>query len=46
MIHRREMLQVGYSSFFGVGLTGLLERQAAVAASGANIEQRAKSVVL
>jgi len=46
MFHRREMLQIGCSSFFGVGLTGLLERRAAMAASGANIEQRAKSVVL
>ncbi|MCH2212647.1 MAG: DUF1501 domain-containing protein [Fuerstiella sp.] len=42
MFHRREVLQIGYSSFFGLGLSGVLECQAA-AASGV---RRAKSVVL
>jgi hypothetical protein len=46
MFHRREMLQIGCSSFFGVGLTGLLERRAAQAASGSDVASRAKSVVL
>ncbi len=42
MFHRRELLQVGCSSFFGLGLSGLLGGQAAAAAEG----RRAKSVVL
>jgi len=42
MFHRRELLQVGCSSFFGLGLTDLL-RQQALAASR---PRRAKSVVL
>lgn len=41
MFHRRELLQVGCSSFFGLGLSGLLCRQAAAAEA-----RRAKSVVL
>lgn len=46
MFHRREMLQVGCSSFFGLGLTGLLERQKAASANETGLPQRAKSVVL
>lgn len=46
MFHRREILQVGCSSFFGLGLTGLLERQQAMARTVGNGTQRAKSVVL
>jgi hypothetical protein len=46
MFHRREMLQIGCSSFFGLGLTGLLERREAAAANGTSLPQRAKSVVL
>lgn len=51
MFHRREMLQIGCSSFLGVGLTGLLERRAAATAltssgSAASAAGRAKSVVL
>ncbi len=42
MFHRREILQVGCSSFFGLGLAGLLGGQA----SAASAERRAKSVVL
>lgn len=42
MFHRREILQVGCSSFFGLGLSGLLARQAAAAPEA----RRAKSVVL
>ncbi|MHC4878178.1 MAG: DUF1501 domain-containing protein [Planctomycetota bacterium] len=44
MFHRREMLQIGCSSFFGLGLTGLLEQQAVSAANTSS--QRAKSVVI
>lgn len=43
MLHRREMLQLGCSSFFGLGLTDLLEQQAAAANDR---RQRAKSIVL
>jgi hypothetical protein len=46
MFHRRELLQIGCSSFFGLGLTGLLERREAAAAEGNLLPQRAKSVVL
>lgn len=46
MFHRRELLQIGCSSFFGLGLTELLKRQQAAAASGTGLAQRAKSVVL
>ena len=46
MFHRREMLQIGCSSFFGLGLTGLLERQKAALASEGSVPRRAKSVVL
>jgi hypothetical protein len=42
MFHRREMLQIGCSSFFGLGLSGLMQRQAVAAVP----PQRAKSVVL
>lgn len=42
MLHRRELLQVGCSSFFGVGLSALLGRRASAAATAG----RAKSVVL
>ena len=43
--HRRELLQIGASSFFGVGLSGLLALQAP-AASSSKRTARAKSVVL
>lgn len=46
MFHRRELLQIGCSSFFGVGLSGLLERRAACSGTGSAPAQRAKSVVL
>jgi hypothetical protein len=46
MFHRREMLQIGCSSFFGVGLTSLLEKQSAQAANSSVVAQKAKSVVL
>jgi len=46
MFHRRELLQAGCSSFFGLGLTGLLERRAALAAEGNAQTHRARSVVL
>ena len=46
MFHRRELLQIGCSSFFGLGLTGLLERREAAAAEAAVLPQRARSVVL
>ena len=42
MLHRRELLQVGCSSFFGLGLSSVLEQQALAAVK----ESRAKSVVL
>ncbi|MFQ5733825.1 MAG: DUF1501 domain-containing protein, partial [Planctomycetaceae bacterium] len=42
MPNRREILQVGCSSFFGLGLAGVLQQQAPAAAK----ERRAKSVVL
>jgi len=42
MMHRRALLQVGGSSFFGLTLSGLLADQAASASS----ENRAKSVLL
>jgi hypothetical protein len=42
MLHRRELLQVGCSSFFGLGLSGVLHQQVLAAAK----ESRAKSVVL
>ena len=42
MIRRRELLQVGCSSFFGLGLASVLQRQVQAAAE----ERRAKSVVL
>ena len=42
MVHRRELLQVGCSSFFGLSLSGVLEQQALAAVK----ESRAKSVVL
>lgn len=42
MFDRRELLQVGCSSFFGLGLTGVLQQQVLAAAKPA----RAKSVVL
>ncbi|MCA9077448.1 MAG: DUF1501 domain-containing protein [Planctomycetaceae bacterium] len=42
MLDRRELLQAGCSSFLGIGLSGLLQRQAIAAAH----EARAKSVVL
>ena len=43
MVHRREILQIGCSSFFGLGLSGVLGRQALAAAGKA---AGAKSVVL
>lgn len=46
MFHRREMLQVGCSSFFGLGLTGLLEQRAAATGVQSARAGRAKSVVL
>ncbi|MEO2036024.1 MAG: DUF1501 domain-containing protein [Planctomycetaceae bacterium] len=42
MFHRRELLQIGCSSFFGLGLTGVLQQQALATAE----TRRAKSVVL
>ncbi len=42
MFHRREMLQIGCSSFFGLGLSSLLSQQA----SAATTAGQAKSVVL
>ncbi|MBP88936.1 MAG: hypothetical protein CMJ64_19845 [Planctomycetaceae bacterium] len=42
MFHRREVLQVGCSSFFGLGLTSVLEQQAFASEPA----RRAKSVVL
>ena len=42
MFHRRELLQVGCSSFFGLGLTSVLQQQAMATAE----QGRAKSVVL
>lgn len=42
MLRRREFLQVGCSSFFGMGLTSLLQQQALAASA----ESRVKSVVL
>jgi len=42
MLCRRELLQVGCSSFFGLSLAGVLEQQALAAAK----DRRAKSVVL
>ncbi|MCA9040311.1 MAG: DUF1501 domain-containing protein [Planctomycetaceae bacterium] len=44
MFTRREILQVGCSSYFGLGLSGLLEKQVSAAPAGAR--PRAKSVVL
>lgn len=50
MMHRRELLQIGGSSFFGLGLSSLLERQAAARtepkSSVAGGHARARSVVL
>ncbi|MFV1992186.1 MAG: DUF1501 domain-containing protein, partial [Acidimicrobiales bacterium] len=43
MFQRREALQIGCSSFFGLGLTGLLQQQAKSAGAGPG---RVKSVVL
>ncbi|MCH8828585.1 MAG: DUF1501 domain-containing protein [Planctomycetes bacterium] len=42
MLRRRELLQVGCSSFFGLGLTNLLHQQA----QAAETKSRVKSVVL
>jgi len=42
MFHRRELLQIGCSSFFGLGLAGMLRRQSLASPGGG----RAKSVVL
>ncbi|MCH2202727.1 MAG: DUF1501 domain-containing protein [Fuerstiella sp.] len=42
MFHRREVLQIGCSSFFGLGLSSVLDQQA----SAASEVRRAKSVVL
>ncbi len=42
MLHRRGLLQVGCSSFFGLGLSGVLQQQALAATN----KNRAKSVVL
>ncbi len=42
MLHRREILQVGCSSFFGMGLSGVLQQQTLAAEK----VSRAKSVVL
>jgi hypothetical protein len=42
MFHRREILQVGCSTFFGLGLSGLLRRQALASST----VRPAKSVVL
>ena len=42
MFHRREALQIGCSSFFGLGLTGMLQQQLRAEARSA----RVKSVVL
>ncbi|MEQ9409523.1 MAG: DUF1501 domain-containing protein [Fuerstiella sp.] len=42
--HRRELLQIGASSFFGVGLSGLLAQRARAAASSKT--PRVQSVVL
>ena len=43
MPNRRQVLQVGCSSFFGVGLTGLLQQQAVAKSAGG---KRVKSVVI
>ena len=43
---RREVLQVGYSGLLGIGLTGLLAKQARAAASSGRQGGKAKSVVL
>jgi len=42
MFHRRELLQVGCSSFFGLGLTSILHQQVSATAK----QGRAKSVEL
>ena len=42
MFHRREAIQIGCSSFFGLGLTSLLQQQV----HATNESRRAKSVVL
>ena len=42
MFHRRELLQIGCSSFLGLGLSNVLRQSATAAAAGS----RAKSVVL
>ena len=42
MFHRRELLQVGCSSFFGLGLSGLFSQQT----SASTNRQQVKSVVL
>ncbi len=42
MFHRRELLQIGCSSFFGLGLAGVLGHQARATAPGGKV----KSVVL
>ncbi|MEZ6044536.1 MAG: DUF1501 domain-containing protein [Planctomycetaceae bacterium] len=44
MLTRRELIQVGCSSYFGLGLSGLLQQQAFATPTGAR--PRAKSVVL
>ena len=48
-IHRRELLQVGFSGLLGVGLSGLLARRAAsavAAQSGPSARRTPKSVIL
>jgi uncharacterized protein (DUF1501 family) len=48
-IHRRELLQVGFSGLLGVGLSGLLARRAAsavAAQSAPNARRAPKSVIL
>jgi hypothetical protein len=45
-LHRRELLQVGYSGALGVGLTGLFARRAAAAESLTAATGRPKSVLL
>lgn len=45
-ISRRELLQVGYSGLFGMGLSSLLAHQSRAAAATDRSPQRAKSVIL
>ncbi len=45
-VTRRELLQVGYSGLFGLGLPGLLARQARSAETGNGRPGRAKQVIL